>query len=136
MFLRYGPCQIFFILGYFLPFDPLTAWKMKTSKKWKKSLEISSFYTSLLKIMILCYTAPEIWCWTDVIVIFHFGLFFALLPPKQLEKQKFLKNEKKTLEISFYTCVPNIMIRWSLVPEIWCTTDRQKDVGEPEESAQ
>ena len=50
-------------------------------KKWKKSLEISSFYTSLLKIMIICYTAPEIWCRTDVIVIFHFGLFFALLPP-------------------------------------------------------
>ena len=28
-----------------------------------------------------CYTVPEIWCMTDVIAIFHFGLFFALLPP-------------------------------------------------------
>ena len=28
--------------------------------------------------MIICYTVPEIWCVTDVIVIFHFGIFFAL----------------------------------------------------------
>ena len=27
------------------------------------------------------YTVPEIWCMTGIIVIFHFGLFFALLPP-------------------------------------------------------
>ena len=65
----------------FCPFTPLTAQKMKISKKWKKSLEISSFYTSVPKIMIICYTVPEIWHVTDVIVIFHFGLFFALLPP-------------------------------------------------------
>ena len=42
-------------------------------------LEMSSFYTSVPKIMIICYTAPEIWRVTDVI-IFHFGPFFALLP--------------------------------------------------------
>ena len=28
--------------------------------------------------MIICYTVPEIWHVMDVIVIFHFGLFFAL----------------------------------------------------------
>ena len=27
------------------------------------------------------YTVPEVWHATDVIVIFHFGLFFAFLPP-------------------------------------------------------
>ena len=32
---------------------------------------------------------------TDVIVIFHFGLFFALLRPEK-RKRKFQKNEKKT----------------------------------------
>ena len=26
--------------------------------------------------MIIGYTVPEIWCMVDVIVIFHFGLFF------------------------------------------------------------
>ena len=72
----------------FCPFNTLTTWKIKISKKWKKHLEIS-FYTSVPKIMVICYTVPEIWCMTNVIVIFHFGLFFALLPP-QSKKSKFL----------------------------------------------
>ena len=38
-------------------------------------------FTSVPKIMIIGYNVPEIWHVTDVIVIFHFGLFFALLPP-------------------------------------------------------
>ena len=65
----------------FCPFTPVTAQKIKIKKKWKKHLEISSFYTSVPKIMIICYTVPEIWHKTDVIVIYHFGLSFALLPP-------------------------------------------------------
>ena len=81
-------------------FTSLTAQKMKMSKKWKKHLEMSSFYTRVPKIMIVCYTAPEIWHVTYVIVIFHFGLFFALLtppppsPPPHLtpKKIKILKN--------------------------------------------
>ena len=73
--------NVFFILGHFLPFSPLTAWKMKISIKWKKHLVMSSFHTSLAKTMIVCYTVPEIWRMTHVIVIFHFALFFALLPP-------------------------------------------------------
>ena len=60
-------------------FTPLTAQKMKISKKWKTGPETSSFYTSVPKIMIICYAVPEIWRVTHVIVIFHFGLFFALL---------------------------------------------------------
>ena len=63
----------------FCPFTPLTAQRMKIFKKWKKHLEIS-FYTSVPKIMIIYYTVPEIKSVTDVI-IFHFGQFFALLPP-------------------------------------------------------
>ena len=57
-----------------------TAQKITILKNWKMLLEISSFYTSVPKIMIICYTVPEIWRVTDVIFIFHFGLFFALLP--------------------------------------------------------
>ena len=65
----------------FCPFTPLTARKIKIKKKRrKKRLEIPSFYTSVPKIMIICYNA-EIWHVTGVIAIFHFGLFFALLPP-------------------------------------------------------
>ena len=92
----------------FCSFTSLTAPKIKIwKKKWKKLLEISSFYNGVLKIMIICYTVPEIWWVTDVIVIFHFGLFFALLP------QFFLKKFKKYLleTLSFYISVPQIMIR-------------------------
>ena len=44
-------------------------------------LEISSYYTSVPKMMIIGYTVSEIWHRADVIVIFHFGLYFALFPP-------------------------------------------------------
>ena len=63
-----------------LLFAPLPHWqpkKIKILKKWNKHLEISSFYTSVPKVMIICYSVSEIWHVTDV-VIFHFGLFFAL----------------------------------------------------------
>ena len=36
----------------------------------------------------------EMWCLTDVIVLFHFGLFFALLPPNSLKNQIFEKLKK------------------------------------------
>ena len=42
----------------FCTFTPLTTQKIKILKNWKKSLEISSFYTSVPKIMIICYTVP------------------------------------------------------------------------------
>ena len=55
----------------FCPFTPLTARKMKISQKWKKRLEISSFYTSAPKLMIIVYTVLELWCMINVIVVFH-----------------------------------------------------------------
>ena len=116
------------------PFTPLTMQKIKNFQKWKKKhLEISAFYTSVPQIMIICYTALEMWHVMDVIVIFHSRLFFALLPPAPLpplttQKIKFLKNEKKIPEISsFYTCVPKIMIRWCTGPKIWRMKEGQTD---------
>ena len=41
----------------------------------------------LPKIIIICYTIPEIWRMTNVI-IFHFGPFFALLPLSQPAKMQ------------------------------------------------
>ena len=76
-------------------------WKLK-KKIEKRPLEISSFYTSVPKLMIICYTVP-VWCIADVI-IFHFGLFFALF-------------------CSFYTCIPKFMIICYTVPEIRHMTD-------------
>ena len=46
-------------------FCPLTAQKIKISKKWKKHLQISSFYTCAPKIMISWCTVPEKWCAKD-----------------------------------------------------------------------
>ena len=83
--------------------------------KWKKSLEISSFYICIPKIMIRWCTVPEIWHMTDAIVIFHFRIFFALLK----KWQKYLEKS------SFYICAPKIMTRWCIVPEIWCEMDRR-----------
>ena len=66
----------FFVL---LPPYQFEKWKFQKNEK-KEHLDISSFYTSIPKIMIICYTIHEIWHVTDVIVIFHFGLYFSLLP--------------------------------------------------------
>ena len=119
-------------MGYFLSFYPPISPKNENFKKMKKPLEISSFYTSVPKIMIICYAVPEIWHVTHVIFIFHFRLFFVLLQggksPLTAQKIKTSKKWKKHLEISsFYTCVPKIMIRWCMVPEIWCATNEQTD---------
>ena len=62
----------------FCPFTLLTSQKIKILKRWKNHREILSFYTSVPKNHDhICYTVPEIWCVMDVIVIFHFGLFFC-----------------------------------------------------------
>ena len=70
--------------GPFLPFYPPKNpenQNFEKMKKRKKNIEISSFYTSVPNIMIICYTVPDKWRVMDVIFIFQFGLFFALLPP-------------------------------------------------------
>ena len=81
--------QIFFfvILGQFSLFYHHNSPKDKNIKQMKqKHLEIWSFSTSVPKMIIIGYTVPDIWHVTDVIVIFHFGLLFALLLPQQPKK--------------------------------------------------
>ena len=56
---------VIFHFGLFLPFYPPIIPKNKISKKMKKHLEISSFYTVVPKIMIRWCTVPKIWCVTD-----------------------------------------------------------------------
>ena len=113
--------------GLFFPFYPSNSPKNENFNNKKKPLEIPSFYTIVPKVMIIGYTVPEIWCMTHVTFIFHFGLFFALLPPNS-PKNENTKKWKKCLELSsFYMCSPKIMIRWCMVPEIWCETDGWTD---------
>ena len=64
-------------------------------KKWKKLLEISSFYTCVPKTTIMWGTVPEIRSETEFFC--HFGPFFALLtpsPPNNSENQNFEKMKK------------------------------------------
>ena len=71
--------RIFCHFGTFFALSPPNNPKNKTFQKMKKIPGgIITLHTSVPKIMIICYTVPEIWCITDVSVIFHFGLFFAL----------------------------------------------------------
>ena len=120
-------CNCYFSFwAIFCPFTPSLPEKWKFQKKWKKGLGISSFYTSVPKIMIICCAVPEIWCVTDVIIIFHFGRF--LPSPLTAQKIKISKKWKKRLKISsFYTCVPLIIVISCTVLEIWHTTDGRTD---------
>ena len=67
VFLRYGATDAIVIFHFGLFFCPFTPNRLtnKISKNWKKSLEISSYYTCVPKIMIRWCTVPEIWCATD-----------------------------------------------------------------------
>ena len=83
-------CNCYFsVWAIFCLFTSLKAWKTKIKKKRRKLLEISSFYNGVPKIMIICYTVPEIWWVTDVIVIFHFGLFLPFYPTNSPKNQAF-----------------------------------------------
>ena len=87
------------------PFTPLKPRKIKILKKWKKRLEISSLYTNIPKIMIICYTVPVIRCMTDVILFPILG-FFCPFTRLTTQKIKIFKKWKKRLDISsFYTCI-------------------------------
>ena len=78
----------------------------------KKNLEISC-YRSAPKIMIICNTVSKIWCVcvcvcvTDVIVIFHFGLFLPFYPPNSPKNQ----NSEKNVTCSEYSfkCILNVI---------------------------
>ena len=50
------------------------------------------------------------------------AIFWPLTLLKTWNKQK-KKKWKNRLEISFYTCLPQMSIIWCTVPEVWNTTD-------------
>ena len=75
------------VLSFLTIFCSPTTQKVKILKT-KKPQEIS-FCTSVPKIIIICCVVAEIWLITDLISIFHFGLFFALNPPNNQKNQHF-----------------------------------------------
>ena len=70
------------IFCHFRPFLPCYPQQPKKSKFWKngnKNLVILSFYISVLKIMIICSTIPDIWHVINFYFSFFLGFFFFFL---------------------------------------------------------
>ena len=93
----------FHLLPFYSPLPTLMIWKIRILKKWKKHLEISSFYTCVPKITITCML-PKIWSATDIIFC-HFGSFFALLHHYWPQKLKVGKNLRSTSRYYTFTLV-------------------------------
>ena len=112
-----------FILDHFLPFYPPNSPKNQTFKKKKNTSRDHQFTYVLQKlwsdgVWFLRYGAWQIW------LFFILDHFCPFNPLTTVQKIKILKKWKTFFEIlSFYICVPIIMVRWCMVPEIWCMTD-------------
>ena len=120
-------CVTDVIIFHFGPlFCPFTARKIKILKNEK-----SPGHIIILHMCTKNYDQMMYGSWDMVhdrcIIIFHFGPLYPFYPPSNPKNQHFEKM-KKCLEISsFYICVSKFMIRWCVVPEIWCMTDRQTE---------
>ena len=105
--------HVFCNFGSFLPFYPTKNQKNQNFERKKKRLEISPLWTSVLKIMIICYIVPEILHVTDVTVSCHFRLFFALLPPR--------KDRRTDRKSDLQKWVPHLKIKWQDIYQVkWC----------------
>ena len=114
---------VIFHFGQFFTLLTTNSPKNQNFKKMKKSLEISSFYILVSEIMIISYTVPEIWHMTDVIVIFHFGLFFALLPlmAQKIKTSRLKKMPGDIIILHKCTKIHDHMLycSWHMVCETW-----------------
>ena len=110
-FLRYGvPWAELLFWTNFCPFTPLTTQKIKILIKWKqkqKHLEISLFYTSVPKIVIICYTVPAIWRVMDVIFFSFWAIFLPFYPPNDPKNQNIKKLNKLLDIIILHMCTKN-----------------------------
>ena len=108
----------------FCPFTPLTTWKIKFKKKWKKMPGDIILHKCTKNHDHMLYFSWDMVCdrWN---CYFSFWAIFCPLISLTAQKMNILKKWKKCLEILFYICVPKIMIRWCMVPGISSTMDGQ-----------
>ena len=109
------------IFCHFVPFFLFTLLpKIKILKKWKQCLDVSSIYKIVPKIMILCYTVPEIWWHDGCNFYFSFWVIFCTFTPLTAQKIKITKKWEKSQDLSsFHTHVPKIT-NICTVLKIWC----------------
>ena len=91
-------CNYFSIWAILLPFMPLTAHKMKISKKWKKCPEMSHFTQVQQKSWSYAILFLRYGMWWMWLLFFILGNFLPLAPPLpslQPKKWKVQKNGKK-----------------------------------------
>ena len=70
----------------------------------------------------------DVWClrykaWQTAFFVI-LGHFLPFDPPNNLKSQSFEKIRRTPEDIIFYTCIPQMMVIWCIVPEIWSMTDR------------
>ena len=126
-FLRYevGQTEFFVILDNFCPFTPLTTRKIKILKNWKKK-------SGNIIILHMCTTNENQMMYGSWDMkhdrqnfLSFWTVFLPFYLPNNLKNQTFEKLKKKSMEIlSFYTCVPQMKIKWCMVPEILSMTER------------
>ena len=112
-------CKFFLILGHFLPFYPLTTRKSKIFKK-RKCLQILSFYKCTKNHNQMLYCSTDMACDRCNFYVLVWRASFCPFTPLTAQKIK-IKNEKNTCN------VPKTMIRWCMVPEIWCVMNEQME---------
>ena len=102
--------EFFVILDHFLPFYPPNNLKHQTFEKIEKTLEdIITLHMCTINGNHLMYGSWDMECDRQIFVILDCFLPSSP-PPLPTQKIKFLKIWKQYLEISFYICVPKIMI--------------------------
>ena len=114
-------------MGYFLPFYPPNSPKNQNFEKMNKMRgDIIILHMCTTNYDQMMYGSWDMVC-DRCNCYFSFGAIFCSFALLTAQKITIFKKWKKHLEIlSFYTCVPKIMIRWCIVPEIWCAADGQK----------
>ena len=97
-FLRYGArrTDFFVILNHFLPFYSPNNPKNQNFEKMKKLPGDIIILHKSTKIVIICYTDPEIRCVTDVILFFISGHVLSFYPPDNSKNQNLKKMKNNS----------------------------------------
>ena len=92
----------------FCPFTLLTITKIKTLKKWKKRLDILSFYKCVPQMTILWCMVPEIWSMTNRFFLSFWTIFCLFTLSNNRENEHFEKLKKTPGDIiNLYRCTRN-----------------------------